>query len=220
MDESTIKDKVDEYAKWDNLIKEAKKEIDKLKGEFQKLAVEAMSNKKVKQVEFWGSQNTKVAVTTSETLKLVSYQFLLKALGEEPLVDFVKIEPQYKLSEPFKRWMTALFQGNYVEQSVDEVITQISDDEKTRKTLKKKLKGNWGKDVENLKVIAGLNNRDAEYFAYFYQEAKNFSDIARLLEVAGHERGSEGFNKTLEAIRHAVVVEEGIKVGLECEEAV
>ncbi|MDQ7791233.1 MAG: hypothetical protein RDV00_03785 [Clostridia bacterium] len=217
MDEAVMKAKVDEFAKWVNLAAEAKKEIEKLKAEFQRQAVELMKDRKVKQVEFWGTQNAKVAVTTTETLKLVSYHFLLQVVGETLLKDFVKEEPQYKLSEPFKRLLTAIFQGAYVEQSVDEVIAQITGDEKTRKTLKKKLKGNYEKDVESLKVIAGLVDKDAEHFAYFVQEAVNYGKIVHLLEAAGYARNTEDFTKALDAIRHAVVVEEGIKVGLEAE---
>lgn len=218
MDEAILKAKVDEFAKWMNLAAAAKKEIDKLKAEFQKEAVELMKDKKVKQMEFWGTKNAKVAVTTTETLKLVSYNFLLKVIGEVLIKDFVKEEPQYKLSEPFKRLLTAIFQGDYMEQPVDDVIAQISDNEKIRKTLKKKLKGNWEKDVENLKAIAGLDDGEAEHYAYFIQEAKNYEKIAHLLEAAGHAQNSDGFKKALDNIRHAVVVEEGIKVGLESED--
>lgn len=218
MSDAVMKAKVDEYVKWDNLLTAAKAEVEKLKAFFQKQAIEAMKDSKSKQVEFWGNESGKVVVTTTETVKLVSYHFLLQVIGEVVLRDFIKTEPQYKLSEPFKRILTPIIQGTYVEQSVDDVIAQISTDEKTRKALKKKLKGNWEKDVENLKIIAGLNDRDAEHFAYFVQEAKNYERIVHLLEAAGHERGSTGFTAALEAIRHAVVVEEGIKVGLESEE--
>lgn len=217
MEQAAIKAKVDEFAKWVNLASAAKKEIEKLKADFQKQAVDLMKDKKVKQVEFWGSNNAKVAVTTTETVKLVSYSFLQKVIGEL-LKDFVKEEPQYKMSEPFKRWMTAIFQGDYVEQTVDKVIAQITDDEKTRKTLKKKLKGNWKKDMETLKIIAGLDDKEAEHFAYFVQEAKNYENIVHLLRAAGYEPGDEGFKAALEDIRHAVIVEEGIKVSLEAEE--
>lgn len=217
MDDAAIKNMVDKYVRWDKLITEAKREIERLKADFQKLAVETLKDKKVKQVEFWGNGNRKVVVQTSETLKLVSYHFLLQVLGEVLLKDFVKIEPQYKLSEPFKRVLAAVFQGSYVEQSVDEVLVQITADDKVQKALKKKLKGKWDKDVESLKVLAGLSNDDAEHFAYFIQEAINYEKIVHLLEAAGHKLNSEEFSASMAAIRHAVVVEEGIKVGVESE---
>jgi len=214
-----IKDKVDEYVKWDNLLAAAQKEIEKLKVDFQKRGLELMADRKVKQVEFWGNENNKVVVTTTETLKLVSYNFLKKVIGETLLKDFVREKPQYKLSEPFKRLLTAVFQGTYVEQPAQEIIAYLTDDEKTRITLKKKLKGNWEKDVKSLQIIAGLSREDAEHYAYFIAEAMNYEKIVHLLEAAGYEKDSDAFRAALDSLRHAVVVEEGIKIGVESEGA-
>jgi len=214
-----IKDKVDEYVKWDNLLAAAKKEIEKLKVDFQKRGLELMADRKVKQVEFWGNENNKVVVTTTETLKLVSYNFLQKVIGETLLKDFVREEPQYKLSEPFKRLLTAVFQGTYVEQPAQEIIAYLTDDEKTRAALRKKLKGNWEKDVKSLQIIAGLSREDAEHYAYFIAEAMNYEKIVHLLEAAGYEKDSDAFRAALDSLRHAVVVEEGIKIGVESEGA-
>jgi len=218
MDE-LLKAKVDEYVKWENLLVEAKKEIEKLKTDFQKKGLELMADKKIKQVEFWGNENSKVVVTATETLKLVSHSFLQDIIGERLLRDFVKEELQYKLSEPFKRMLTAVFQGTYIEQPVTEIIAQLTNDDKTRTTLRKKLKGNWDKDVKSLQIIAGLGREEAEHFAYFIQEAMNYEKIAHLMRAAGYEPGSQGFQAALENLRHAVVVEEGIKVGVEREGA-
>lgn len=214
-----IKTKVDEYVKWENLLNEAKKEIEKLKADFQKRGLELMENKKVKQVEFWGSENSKVVVTVTETLKLVSYNFLLKVIGETLLKDFVKEEVQYKLTEPFKRLLIAVFQGTYIDQPVWEIIDQLTDDEKIRATLKKKLKGNWAKDMKSLQIIAGLSREDAEHYAYFIAEARNYEKIIHLLRAAGYESDHDVIQDALENLCHAVVVEEGVKVGVESEGA-
>lgn len=219
MNEAIIKAKVDEYTKWDNLLSAAKKEVEKLKADFQKIGLDEMKDKKIKQVEFWGSKNSKVVVTVAESLKLVSYNFLLKIMGATLLGDLVKVETEYKPKEPFKRLLTAIFQGNYSEHPVNGVIEQITEDEKTRKVLKKKLKGNWDKDVESLKAIAGLNQTDAEHYAWFIHEAKNYEKIVHLLEAAGHEREGNTIDEVMEKLRHAVVVEESVKVGLEKEGA-
>ncbi len=212
-----IKAKVDEYVKWDNLLAEAKREIEKMKAEFQKKGLELMADRKIKQVEFWGNENSKVVVTATETLKLVSYQLLQDVIGERILKDFVKEETQYRLSEPFKRLLTAVSQGNYVEQPAQEIINQLTNDEKTRLALKKKLKGNWDKDVKSLQAIAGLGRDEAEHYAYFIQEAMNYEKMAHLLRAAGYEPGGQAFVAAMENVRHAVVVEEGIKVGVESE---
>lgn len=214
---SEIAQKVDELSKWAALAEEAKKEIEKLKGEFQKLGVEELQDKKVKQVEFWGSNNAKVVVTCSESLKVVSHTFLLQTLGDV-LKDFAKEEITYKYSEPFKRILTALFQGTYIDQPVDSVIAQITEDDKVRKTLKKKLKGNWEKDVQTLQNVAGITQKDAEHFAFFIQEAVNYEKIVQLLKTAGHEPDTPSFDIAIQAVKNSVIVEEGIKVGVEAEE--
>lgn len=211
-----IKAKVDEYAKWDRLATECKTEIEKLKGFFQKLGTEELQDKKNKQTEYWGTNNAKVIVTCSESVKVVSHTFLLQTLGDI-LKDFAKEEPTYKYSDPFKRILTAIFQGTFVEQPLDEVIAQVTSDEKTRKVLKKKLKGNWEKDVATLKHLAGLSQKDAEHYAYFIQEAANYAKIVQLLEAAGHKKGTPSFDIALQAIKNAVIVEEGIKVGVQTE---
>lgn len=218
MDDAVIKAKVDEYVKWDAFLRAAKKEIENLKADFQKQGLKAMEDKKVKQVEFWGSDNGKVVVTTAETPKLVSYNFLKQVIGEAVLKDFIKEEPSYKMTEHFKRIATAISQGAYVEQSLDDVISQISSDESIRKALKKKLKGKWDRDVKNLQAIAGLPAGEAEHFAYFVQEAVNYDRIVQLMGAAGHEEGSAAFDAALKTVKHAVVVEESIKVGVEYEQ--
>lgn len=211
-----IRTKVDEIVKWSNLSIECKRELEKLKGEFQKFGIEEMTDKKLKQVEFWGSNNAKVLVTTSESLKVVSHTFLSQTL-DSVLKDFAKENTTYEYSAPFKRILTAICQGTYVEQTLDSVITQVTTDEKTKKTLRKKLKGNWEKDVETLKNLAELNQKDAEHYAYFIQETVNYEKIVMLLEAAGHRQNTEDFEIALKAIRNAVIVEEGIKVGIEAE---
>jgi hypothetical protein len=217
MDEALIKAKVDEFAKWQKLADECKTELEKLKGFFQKLGTEELQDKKTKQTEFWGTKNAKVIVTNSESLKVVSHTFLSKTLGDV-LKDFAKEEPNYKYSEPFKRILTAIFQGTYVvDQSLDDVIGQITPDATVRKVLKKKLKGNWEKDVATLKNI-GLTQKHAEHYAFFVQEAVNYAKIVQLLETAGHQKDSPTFEVALQAIKNAVIVEEGIKVGVQTEE--
>lgn len=219
MHDAIIKGKVDEYVKWDKILTSVKKEIEKLKADFQKIGLDELKDKKVKQVEFWGSRNSKVVVTVAESLKLVSYNFLLSIIGATLIGDLVKTETKYEPREPFKRLLTAIFQGNYSEYPVDEIINQVAEDEKTRKALKKKLKGNWEKDIESLKAIAGLNQSDAEHYAWFIYEAKNYEKIVHLLGAAGHEREGNALDEILEKLRHAVVVEESVKVGLESEGA-
>jgi len=218
MANETIKAKVDEYVKWNKFFSECKREIERLKGDFQKLGIESMKDKKIKQSEFYGSEGAKVVVTQSESLKVQYHTFLAQNLGEAALKDFVKEEVNYKYSKPFERLLIAIFNGAYVEQTLDDVIGQIADDPKTKKTLKKKLKGKWDKDVATLEAIAGLDREEAEYYAFFAQEALNYERVVQLMKAAGYSPGTEEFEEALKAVKTAVIVDEGVKVGVEYEE--
>jgi len=215
--ENKIKAMVDEIAKWSKLSDECKQELERLKGEFQKLGADALSDTKLKQVEFWGTGNAKVVVTHSETVKVFSHTFLLQTL-DQLLKDFSKEKITYEYSDPFKRILAAICQGNYVEQSLDEAISQITEDDKTKKALKKKLKGNWEKDIQTLMSLTSMKGKEAEHYAYFIREIINWEKIVHLLEAAGHHRNTNDFDIALKAIKHAVIVEEGVKVGIETDE--
>ena len=58
-------------------------------------------------------------------------------------------------------------------------------------------------------------SEDAEHYAYFIQEAAAYEKIVYMLETAGYKKGSDEFQAALDALRHAVIVEEGIKIGVE-----
>ncbi len=207
---------VDEYAKWDKLIEEGKKETNKLKSTIQKAAIEALDNAKVKQVKYWGSETNCATATTSETVKLISYEYLKQIIPEQILRDFVKPELEYKLAEVFKRMIAPICLGNYVEQTVADIIEQMPLSEDQRKLALKKLKGTWEKDKSFLESL-GLDEEAAEYWTYFIAEAAAWERVTHLLKVAGYIEGTEEFAKALEDLKKAVIVEEGIKIGIDYE---
>jgi hypothetical protein len=217
MDEALIRAKVDELAKWSKLAEDCKREIEILKGEFDRLGQEALADKKVKQVEFWGSNNAKVVVTESEELK-VQYDCILEQLFNKIKDGNIKIEPKYKYSDPFKKVLISIFQGTYIDQHFEDVLRQIPVDDNVKKVLRKKLKGKWEKDVETLQNTAGFSTKDAEYYAYQIQESMNYEKILALFKAAGYSTGTPDFDQTMDAIKAAVIVETGIKIGIEAEE--
>ncbi|NSW90243.1 MAG: hypothetical protein HPY74_06110 [Firmicutes bacterium] len=211
---AVIKNKVDELAKWSKLYSDCKAEIEKLKGELGQVGLDEMRNKKIKQVEFWGNDKAKAVVTQSEMLNVQFPEILKHTLGDI-IKDHMSEEIRYKYSKPFERILISVFQEAYVRQTLDSVIKEITDDAKIRAALGKKLKGNWKKDVETLKNIAGLSQTNAEYYAYFVQDAINYEKIVQLLKAAGYNPDTQSFEEALQAIGRAIVVEEGIKVGIE-----
>ena len=208
-----IKHLVDEFAKWDQLAKEAKAEIEKIKARIQELAVAEIENSKNKSIKYFGTSNNIATVTTAETVKMVSYLFLQSVLGAVA-VEFVKADVTYKMTDPFKKMVAPLCLGNYIEQKLDDVIAQMNVDENIAKVLKKKLKGDPQKDT---KVLESVGLADIDHWIYFIAEAVAYEKIVKLLEVAGYKEGTPEFDVAMTGIKQALIVEESLKIGIEYE---
>lgn len=211
MDE--VKAKVDRLAELTGQQSRIKAEIDEIKAWFEKLATDDLKDTKKKTVDYWGSSNSKVVVGNSETVKPVSMTMVKKLLGDV-FPDFVKEETAYKMTEPCKRLFAMMFLGNYTEGSLDETIRAITTDEKIRRTLKKKLKGKYEKDAENLVKLAGLSETEASDWAYLTAEIINWEWMLQILKSAEWEGTPQ---EAVEVIRAAIIVDEGIKVTVEAE---
>ncbi len=215
MADQEIKGLVDEFTKWDGLMREAKVEIDKIKAQLQQIALPEIENSKIKMVRYFGSSSNVATIMTAETVKMVSYKFLQTVLGAVT-GDFIKEETTYKMTDPFKRIVAPLCLGNYTELKMADVISQMDVDDKTAKVLKKKLKGDPQKDYKVLESV-GVCREDIEHWVYFIAEAMAYEKIVRLMEVAGYEEGSPGYNKALADLKLAVITEETLKIGIEYE---
>ena len=209
-----IKNLVDDYAKWDRLQKEAKVIIDGIKASLQEIAVARMKDTKQKQVEFYGTGSNKAVVTQADTVKLVSPTLFKQVLGDV-FGDFIKEKTTFEATEPFKRVLQAILQGEYGENTLEDAIRQMEVDDNTSKLLKKKLKGNWEKDVATLMTVAGMTKERAEHFAYFVKEAIDFEKIVTILGAAGHKYKTPDFDVSITAIKHGAGVETSVKIGIE-----
>lgn len=208
-----LRAEVDEYAILTRQAEAIKERMETLKAHFEKRAVEDLKDTKAKSVSYWGSGNCRVVVQTSETVKPVSVTMIQRVLGNVAQ-DFVKEEVTTKLTEPCKRLLGMVFQGNYTEGSLDELIRAITDDVKIQATLKKRLKGRWEKDMVALMKVAGLSEQEASEYAYLAAEVINWEWLAQVLKSAGWAGSTQ---EAIEVIRAAVIVDEGIKVGIEIE---
>lgn len=208
-----LRAEVDEYAILTRQAEAIKERMETLKAHFEKRAVEDLKDTKAKSVSYWGSGNCRVVVQTSETVKPVSVTMIQRVLGNVAQ-DFVKEEVTTKLTEPCKRLLGMVFQGNYTEGSLDELIRAITDDVKIQATLKKRLKGRWEKDTAALMKVAGLSEQEASEYAYLAAEVINWEWLAQVLKSAGWAGSTQ---EAIEVIRAAVIVDESIKVGFEIE---
>jgi len=211
-----IKELVDEYSRWDNLAQQAKQEIEKIKARIQEIALQDLQNTKAQTMRDFGSTNNIATITTSETVKMVSYTLLCSVLGQV-IGDFVKVEPSYKMSDPFKKIVAPICLGNYIEQKLDDVIVHMNVDEKTAKVLRKKLKGDAQKDAKVLASV-GMQPHEAEHWVYFIAEAVAYEKLVKMLEMTGYSEGTPDFTSAINGLKLALIVEEGLKIGIEYED--
>lgn len=208
-----IKAKADRLVELINRQSEIKAEADGIKAWFEKLATDDLKDTKKKTIDYWGSNNSKIVVGNSETVKPISMTMVKKLLGDV-FGDFVKEDITYKMTEPCKRLFTMMFLGNYTEGSLDETIRAITADEKIQQALKKKLKGKYEKDTKILMQMVGLSEQEASDWAYLTAEIINWEWMLQILKSAGWEGTPQ---EAVEIIRAAIIVDEGIKVTVETE---
>ena len=146
---------VDEYAALALEADRIKQRMDWLKGQFETLATGALKDTKLLSISYWGSQNSRVTVTNTATVKPISL------------------------------------------------------------TMVKKVKGRYEKDKALLEKVAGLPEQEASDWAFLAAEVINWEWLAQVLEAAGWEGTTQ---EAIDIIRAAVIVEEGMKVGVEAEQ--
>ena len=86
--------------------------------------------------------------------------------------------------------------------------------EKEKETARELLKSGQ-KDKALLEKVAGLPEQEASDWAFLAAEVINWEWLAQVLEAAGWEGTTQ---EAIDIIRAAVIVEEGMKVGVEAEQ--
>lgn len=214
-DIAEIKAKADRLVELTELQKKIKAEADEIKAWFELIATDDLKDTKKKTIDYWGSNNSRIVVGNSETVKLISMTMVKKMLGTA-YGDFVKEDINYKMTEPCKRLFTMMYMGNYTEDTIDKTITAITQDEAIQKTLRKKLKGKYEKDTETLIKLMGFSEKEASDWAYLITEVFNWETILQILKSAEWKGTPQ---EAIDIIRAAIIVDEGIKVTVETEKA-
>lgn len=210
----SIKDKIDRLAEIKKQQDTLKTEKDTIEAELLKIADSDLKNTKLKTCTYQGSA-AKLTATMSESVK-ITYSALLKDIFGTVYKDMVTEKTTYELTAPAKRLIAALWLGNYVKDScIDDVLTMVSDDEKTQQILKKKCKGKkYETDRKNLVAIANTSEREAADYAYMIAEAATWQEFKSLLNARNITETAE-IEQLMRYIETAFVVEETPKVKLE-----
>lgn len=210
-----LRKSVDRLVDIKQTIDRLKQEQAALEGELLLQGQNDLRDTKFKTVSYSGSTG-RASVTMAESLKLVYPSFLREVFGVA-YGDAITEEIKYKVSAPAARMLTGLWQGNYTEMTVAQVIDQLPANEDTKAALRKKLKGaNYSNDKKNLIAIGGFDEAEAESYAYFIAEAAVWESFQRLLEANGLDCAAS--EHMLNQIAGACIVEEAPKVTVEIRE--
>lgn len=196
-------------------IAELKSEADGIEAEFLKAMESDLEDTKYKSVSYSDGEGNKVTATEAESLKVV-YPTFLKNIFGAAYKDVVTEETSYKVSAGAARMLTALFNREYVrDSSVEELVGTLGLDDKSEKTLLKKLKGKkFDTDVKNLMKFAGLDEASAKENAYLVSEICVWNEFMRLMELNG-TTSAEDISKALTWIDGAVTVEQTAKIKID-----
>lgn len=205
--------KIDRLAKLKEKIATLKREADTVETDLLKTAEEDLANTKYKSVKYEGTDR-KLQATVSESVK-ITLESLLPQIFGAVYSDMVKATTKLELTAPAKRLIAGIWQGNFVaDTTVDEVILSMKLDDKTTKLVTKKCKGiNYQKDIDNLIIITGMAETQAQEYAYLLMEAavwQQFKTICDLNKIDTQEARDELIKK----IQAAFVVEITPKISI------
>ncbi len=212
--EMTIREAVDRYAELQAQIDGAKLEMDGIKAYIETQAEADLEDTKMKTVEYYGSHGCRVLVQNAATVKPISWVVIKEVLGKT-VSDFLKEETKYSLTEVAKTMLANMFKGDYIEDSIENVVCRMTDDPKKQKVLMKRLKGKYKQDMKNIMKYAELDEKDASDYAFMISEVMAYQNILRIIEASGNGGTVE---EAVEKVKSALIVEDTIKVSLEAEE--
>ncbi len=212
MDVSQIIDRMAE-------IKKAKSELDdeyaSLQAELQVLGESALENTKYKSVSFSGTSD-KATVTIADKVSNVMPSLFTDIFGKA-YNDLVNVTEKVELNAEGKRIAAAVWNKEYCEGSVEEIVNALNCDEKAKKSLMKKLNGkNFETDKKNLMKIGCLSEDDAKDNAYLVAEVIAWNKIQSIIKLNNKGEFSQpALEQFILNINAAVCVEQSTKVAVE-----
>lgn len=201
---------------------EIKQESNALQDEYldlqSKLQVEgesALENTKYKSVSYSGTSG-KATVTLADKVSGVMPSLFLDIFGKA-FPDLVNQKSILELNAEGKRIAAAVWNKEYCQGSVEEIVNSLSCDEKAKKSLLKKLNGkNFETDKKNLIRIGGLDEDSAKDYAYLIAEIIAWNKIKSIIKINNNGVFSqEAFEQFALNINAAVCVEQSTKITIE-----
>lgn len=188
--------------------KECKGKLDAVKAELQSRGLQIIEDRNVKFIKFF-SEEGNASVMDSQQMDVLNPDRLKELLSEGLWKAKVKetTETKYKYDGKLEQMLKAVFTGDYTfEYTLEEFMDEMSvkPDEKQKKLLLKKLKGDYVKDKQTLVSVFGYPNEDAapdfDVELYYIYKIKNGELIRAFLP-------EDCLDQTLEEIRRCLIVD-------------
>lgn len=214
--EMTNKELVKECIRLDREQKELRSEMNGCKAELQARGLAIMEDHNVKYIKFYGGGGS-AAVMDSMSLDILNPDKLRELVGKGVYRMKVKeeVKTSYKYDPKFERALKAIFTGDYTfEHTLVEFLDEMSvkPNEKQKKLLLKKLKGEFEKDKETLLSVLfpdGYEEEpDLDVELWYIYRIKNGELIRAFLP-------EEMLDSTIAAIKKSIFVETKTSITLD-----
>lgn len=211
-----------ELAKIIDRMAQIKNEKDKLDDEYASLQAElqvvgedALKDTKYKSISYSGTSG-KATVTIADKVSGVMPALFADIFGKA-FGDLVTEKKSIELNTEGKRIVAAVWNKEYCEGSVEEIVDSLSCDEKAKKSLMKKLNGkNFETDKKNLIKIGRLSETEASDMAYLVAEIIAWNKIQTIIKINnGGVFTKEAFEQFILNVNAAVCVEQSTKISIE-----
>ena len=209
------KELIAEAIRLDSEQKKGRSLLNRYKAELERRGMKVMEDQNTHYVRFFGDSG-KASVTDSSRLDILNPDKLKELVGEGVYKMKVKEETKttYKFDSKFEKAMKAIFTGDYTfETTLEEFLDEMSikPDDKQKKLLLKKLKGEFEKDKETLisvLVPEGETVPDFDVELWYIYRIKNGELIKAFLP-------EEMIDAIIEGIRKSIFVETKTSITLD-----
>ena len=200
-----IKLLVDQAIGLDNEIKEKTAKLNEIKATLQAEGLRELENKNIRFFQYFGEKGS-CEVGYKQKLEVDNYGRLVSVLGDIVSEKTTKKEEvKYDFDKKFKEALMCLYLGDYKEHDLERILVVNLDimDEKQRKRLLKKLKGEYAADKKLLASAGVVEVAEEELDAI--RQQRNFELVTRFFDLESVD---------MEALKKCIFVEDSLSLGL------
>ncbi|MGL5438811.1 MAG: hypothetical protein ACRDA4_00285 [Filifactoraceae bacterium] len=175
-----IKTLIEKALEKEREIREISKDLDEIKVKLQSYATEEMENKNIKYLEIFAESGS-VSSYYKEKFEVDNLAVLKELMGES-LTGKIEIEQKenIKVESKVKEALIALYKNSYCNGDINQVIDTFSIDDKAKKLLLKKLKGDYRKDIKLLRSFGLEGDFEEELDAI--HDIKNYELVKKFFQ--------------------------------------